>query len=82
MDLFDTLKGKLRPGFTISDAGVLGETAKASSGRSTLHVHYNGSVGNTVLSKANLKRIHDFLNEPQKHLDQVNRIVHKNTIQM
>lgn len=77
MDLFEILKGKLRPGFTVSDVGDLVETAKTSSGQSTLDVHYNGPIGTTVLSKANLKRIHNFLIEPQKHLNQVSRIVHK-----
>lgn len=72
MGLFEILKGKLRPGYTVSDRGDLDETAKTTSGRSTLHVHYNGPVGTTVLSKANLKRIHNFLIEPQKNLNKVN----------
>lgn len=69
-ELFDVLKGKLRPGKKTKDGGE-GEGAKASSGNSILRAHYYGSSGNTVLSKANLKRIQTFLDEPQKHLGQV-----------
>ena len=68
MALFDVLKGKLRPGRSTEAEG--GETAKTSRGQSILQAHYDGSAGNIVLSTANIRRIHDFLNEPQKHLGQ------------
>lgn len=69
-ELFDILKGKLRPDRKGAHVvpGVEGQT---SSGHSTLQAHYRGSASNTVLSTANLQRIQTFLDEPQKHLGQV-----------
>lgn len=69
-ELFDVLKGKLRPERSAQQAAG-GVGGQASSGLSLLQAQYYGSASDTVLSKANLQRIQTFLDEPQKHLDKV-----------
>lgn len=67
-ELFDVLKGKLRPEGSVQCGGAGGQ---AASGHSVLQAQYFGSASNTVLSRANLQRIQTFLDEPQKNLGQV-----------
>ncbi|CAN0284943.1 unnamed protein product [Ectocarpus sp. 6 AP-2014] len=69
-ELFDVLAGKLRPGHKNSGGGE-GRVGTSLSRTSILNAQYRGSSDNTVLGMANLKRIQNFLDEPQKHLGQV-----------
>lgn len=69
-ELFDVLAGKLRPGHKNSGGGE-GQAGTSLSRTSILNAQYRGSSDNTVLGMANLKRIQNFLDEPQKHLGQV-----------
>ncbi|CAM9361361.1 unnamed protein product, partial [Ectocarpus sp. 12 AP-2014] len=69
-ELFDVLAGKLRPGHKNSGGGE-GQVGTSLSRTSILNAQYRGSSDNTVLGMANLKRIQNFLDEPQKHLGQV-----------
>lgn len=70
-ELFDVLAGKLRPDRAgQGESEGLGGTSLSS--KSVLKAQYHGSSGSTVLGMANLKRIQTFLDEPQRHLGQVN----------
>lgn len=69
-ELFDVLAGKLRRGRHSQNWGD-GMEGSSVSNKSILKAEYYGSAGSTVLGMANLKRIQNFLDEPQRHLGQV-----------